>query len=644
MLKRNISYIIILILFCFKAYGQVSVTDSIINSMKALPDTSKLSILKDYALNELHRSLRTGLKYADKRMEIASELNNLKEIAGTWHIYGNLYITAELYDEAKNSYQKALTIYDSLGRAEEKASILHNLGLLYFHKDDSANSIDYFKRSVKIRKESLDNQRVGDELTTLGEIYLAYKNYTSSLSYLLEALEYYKGIKGYERKTDTYAFLFDNYIASGLPGGRRWIDSMKLENKLIGSSVYTARINLRLARVYLQEEKPEMAADYVEQTDFTLLHKAASHKPVNIFIELADLYQRKGNEAEAIRHRLLHHEYINDYADMEIQDLVSAYNIRLSTRTSEEEIAWSHEQNELILQRIRLERVISFIIYLALAVTLIILLILIYNIYGIRKTNKKLEIRRKKLQEAYERSTRYKERTLNTRENKNIFFSIVSLRLSKPFADLSNMLSDINLYVKNNNKDLKLKKMMESLYHEASVIEKGLERILLWSKLQRNKYSLAPEAINLNEFLHKMLPSLLGTTLRKDIRIRFDIDPGIEIRYDRLSLQTIIEILTENSIEYSPPGSDIIIRAIKTKTGCELSLTDFGSGIPEYLQEQIFDMSRVKTNDPRQGDHKMGLGLLIANLMAEKNNSFLSMESREKAGTTFFIHINENND
>ena len=631
-------------LFCFKAYGQVSVTDSIINSMTVLPDTLKLSKLKDHALNELHRSLRTGLKYADKRMELASELNDFKEIAETWHIYGNLYITAELYDEAKSSYQEALVIYDSLGRAEEKASILHNLGLLYFHIDDSVKSIDYFKRSVNVRKESLDKRRIGDELTTLGEIYLAYENYPVSKSYLLEALEYYKGINGYERKTDAYTFLFDNYIASGLPGALSWIDSMKLENKLINSPVYSARINLRLAMVYLRDENPEMAADYVEKTDFTRLYEAGSNEPLNIFTELADLYQKKGNEAKAILYRLSHHEYINEYADMEIQDLVSAYNIRLSTKTSEEEIAWSHEQNELILQRIRLEKVISFIIYLALAITLIILLILVYNIYGIRKTNKKLEIRRRKLQEAYDRSTRYKERTLSTRENKNIFFSIVSLKLSKPFADLSNRLTDINLYVKNNNKDLKLKKMMESLYHEASAIEKGLERILLWSKLQRNKYSLAPETINLNEFLHKMLPSLLGTTLRKDIRIRFDIDPGIEIRYDRLSLQTIIEILTENSIEHSPAGSDIIIRAIKTKTGCELSLTDFGSGIPEYLQEQIFDMSRVKNNDARQGDHKMGLGLLIANLMAEKNNSSLSMESRETAGTTFFIHINENND
>lgn len=329
--------------------------------------------------------------------------------------------------------------------------------------------------------------------------------------------------------------------------------------------------------------------------------------------------------------------------EREVQELVSNYNIRLGIIASEEEIAWSQKQNELILKRIEIERIISLIIYLALVITIFVLIYTLLSLNSIRRTNRKLNARRSGLQEAYERSSRYKERILSIRENKNNFFSIVSLKLSKPFTGLMSSLSVISTYLDKNNKDLKLKTMMENLYKDASIIEKGLERILLWSKLQRNKYILEYDTFNLNEFMHGILPSLLGISLKKDIRIRFDIDPEIIIRFDRFSLKTIIMILAENSIEHSSPRSDVIIRAQKGKQGCILSVTDFGSGIPAAEQNKIFDIDKIKDKNSADGN-KIGLGLLIAKIMAEKNNSTISLESKEKSGTTIYIHIKESHD
>ena len=61
------------------------------------------------------------------------------------------------------------------------------------------------------------------------------------------------------------------------------------------------------------------------------------------------------------------------------------------------------------------------------------------------------------------------------------------------------------------------------------------------------------------------------------------------------------------------------------------------------MQRRIFDISRVK--DEASGDpEKIGLGLLIAKLMVEKNNSTISLESKDNSGTTFFIHINHTNE
>ncbi len=643
MLKNGL-HIIAFILLGLNCHGQVSITDSILNILPDMHDSVKLNVLKKYALNEQYKSLRTSLVYADKMMEIASRHNDPKKIAETWHIYGNLYTSSGLLDDAEKNYLKALRIFDSLNLNEDRASILHNLGLVSFKNKDTLRSIKYYERSVDLRKRTLDYRRVGDELTTLGETYLAYKDYDNSRRYLLEALEYYSGIDKYKRKMDAWAFLFDNYYATGQNEGKQWIDSMIIENEKIQSSVYTNMINLRLCKYYFVNDELDLSASYIDSINFDHVYEYEFINPIEIIYTLSESYRNQGDDRQALNFRQLYRKHRSDHTKREAQNLVSNYNIRLSIRASEENIEWSRQQNELIVKRIKLERIISLTIYLALIITIIMLIYLLYNLTSIRKTNIKLAQRRTGLQEAYDRSSRYKERILNIRENKSDFFSIISLKLSKPFHHLTTRLSEISEYLENHNKDLKLKTFMEKLYRDSSAIEKGLGKILLWSKLQRSKYMIEQETFNLNDFLHEILPSLLGIALKKDIKIRFDIDPDIKIKYDKFCLKTILTILTENSIEHSPPRTDIIIRAEKSNSGCILSVTDFGSGIPDDLKEKIFDISRVKNKNASNGSHKMGLGLLIAKLMTKKNHSTIHLESKKKSGTTIYIHINNTDD
>ena len=642
--ERKSIHIMILMLISLNCFGQAGNTDSVMNELSLVHDTVKLRILKDCAVDQQQRSLRTGLLYADKRMEIARRMNDAEKIAGTFHIYGNLYTTSGLLNDAEENYLKALEIFDSLKLDENRASILHNLGLVSFRKKDTLKSIHYYRKSIELRKSSLEDRRTGDELTTLGEVYLAYQDYDSSRQHLLEALEYYRGVDMHGRKIDAYAFLFDNYYAVGSPGMKQWIDSMIIENNEVESPSRSEMINLRLAKYHMKQGNIDLSAALIDSVNFNLLYEYEVIDPVNTIQMLSEEYRKRQLHRKAIYYSLQYRKQRNEHLKSEAQNLVSNYNIRLSIRASEENIEWARQQNALLVKRIRLERIISLTIYLALLIIVSLLAYLIYNLSSIRRTNIKLTERRAGLQEAYERSSRYKENILSVRENKSDFFSLISIKLSKPFHSLTDKLSEISEYLENHNKDLKLKTQMEKLFKNSSAIEKGLERILLWSKLQRNKYVVDKAVFNLNDFLHEVLPSLLGIALKKDIRIRFDVDNSINIQYDKFCLKTILTILTENSIEYSSPRSDIIVRAEKSEQGCILSVTDFGSGIPDGLKDKIFDISRVKNEINSEDNHKMGLGLLIVKLMTDKNDSSLGLESNKGSGTTIYLYINNTHD
>ena len=102
-----------------------------------------------------------------------------------------------------------------------------------------------------------------------------------------------------------------------------------------------------------------------------------------------------------------------------------------------------------------------------------------------------------------------------------------------------------------------------------------------------------------------------------------------------------MRIFVENSVEYSEPKSDLIIRVQEARTGSVLSVTDSGSGIPGWLKDNIFDIDR-DTHNPGTS-HKPGIGLLIARQLAEINNATISFESLQTRGTTFYIHITKSN-
>jgi K+-sensing histidine kinase KdpD len=217
---------------------------------------------------------------------------------------------------------------------------------------------------------------------------------------------------------------------------------------------------------------------------------------------------------------------------------------------------------------------------------------------------------------------------------------MISGKLNQPFRELTSELDSLTkLTSKSIVKDRFLNRLKEILRNGTN-IEKSLKRVLLWSKLQRNRYEVQSSEINLNDYLHEMLPDMLAYAIKKDIRIRFDVDQELSIYFDKHSLKTIIRILIENSVDNSDPKSDIIIRGQSARTGSIISITDFGTGIPGWLQSSLFDINR-QSGEPETV--KLGISLLIAKSLAEINNSSISFESNQKKGTTFFIHISEKN-
>jgi len=362
--------------------------------------------------------------------------------------------------------------------------------------------------------------------------------------------------------------------------------------------------------------------------------------PDDLFKELTDKLEQSGQLKMSLFYseqaRIIQRRIYND----QLQKTITSYKARLDLRTTDEEISRTRELNSFILKRIKTERIINLSMGMISLVLILILSALSYNLLRIRKTQKALNQKNTDLNSAYNKNINYKETTLAIKENKNTFFSIISNKLAVPFAELNTRLIKLSKEAKTSfNKDGFIAGIYVS-YDIATNLEKNLKQLLLWSKLQRDKYSIHTEDIHVNDYLHDLLPEFLHMSVQKNIKISFDIEPDLRIRYDKKSLRSILKVFIENSVDNSDKGAEIIIRAKKTGKETYISVTDFGSGIPASIQNKIFDMDNAGDSTPaNKTRNKLGLGLLLSKNLAELNQSILKFESKEKMGTSFYIQI-----
>ena len=104
-------------------------------------------------------------------------------------------------------------------------------------------------------------------------------------------------------------------------------------------------------------------------------------------------------------------------------------------------------------------------------------------------------------------------------------------------------------------------------------------------------------------------------------------------------LEVVVSNLVVNAIEHSAPGSAIVVETTRCERDAVLRVTDRGEGIPEDLQEHIFE--RFFRADPSRarGTGGAGLGLSITKAIVDGAGGSIAVASRVGEGTTITVRL-----
>jgi PAS domain S-box-containing protein len=231
-----------------------------------------------------------------------------------------------------------------------------------------------------------------------------------------------------------------------------------------------------------------------------------------------------------------------------------------------------------------------------------------------------------------------KEKELN--DLKSRFVSMVSHEFRTPLATILSSLSLVRKYKETNDNE-KQEKHMERIKTSVNNLTDILNDVLSLSKLEEGKVTVAPEDIDISEFVNEVLQDV-QVIAKSGQQLNYKhIQGELLTSLDKKILRHILFNLVTNAIKFSPENKPVTIQTSIINNKFILSVEDQGIGISEEDQKHLFEsFFRGENAINIQGT---GLGLNIVSRYVDLLEGTIQLNSKLDEGTKFTIYIPLNN-
>ena len=145
------------------------------------------------------------------------------------------------------------------------------------------------------------------------------------------------------------------------------------------------------------------------------------------------------------------------------------------------------------------------------------------------------------------------------------------------------------------------------------------------------------------------VPALLNATADKfapqaqqaAVTLRVDVPTDLPVLIgDGDRLAQVFTNLVDNALKFTPPGGQVILRAIPASGAMKFEVQDTGQGVPPEALVRIFDrFYQVDPSRPGGEKHGAGLGLSIVQEIVQAHGGRIGVRSQVGRGTTFELSL-----
>ena len=219
-------------------------------------------------------------------------------------------------------------------------------------------------------------------------------------------------------------------------------------------------------------------------------------------------------------------------------------------------------------------------------------------------------------------------------KRKSDFVSAVSHELRTPLTSikgyasilLSKNLGEISAPIKERLK--KINRHSDELVHM-------INDLLDISRLESGRIIMKAQPYNLKELVENIVEFLSVQVKDKGLSLSVKIPSNIEVMVDKSQIERVFINLISNAIKFTPEKGKISLITKRTKDFVQVNISDTGIGIPNEVQEKIFEEFYRVDNPINEKVKGTGLGLSLVKNIIEAHQGSIWIESKPGAGSTF---------
>jgi heavy metal sensor kinase len=179
---------------------------------------------------------------------------------------------------------------------------------------------------------------------------------------------------------------------------------------------------------------------------------------------------------------------------------------------------------------------------------------------------------------------------------------------------------------------------LRQIEQDAGRMTELTESLLTLARADADTLEMTKRPTDLNELAHSVAEQSGAVAAETGITLRaITPDQPVEATADPSGIRRILLILVDNAMKHTPPGGAVTVSVANHGRGVIVTVEDTGEGIPADALPHIFE--RFYRADPARGSSGFGLGLSIAQAIAQAHGTSIEVASTPGEGSRFCLSL-----
>ncbi len=615
--------------------------------------------ISDYeALIKYYRYYKpdSAIYYAKKALALAESNKDSSGIALILNQSGMIDDNLGKFDESRQKYLRAASIYKTIGLKKGEATETIRLGVVELRKGNYDKATAYFLQALNLSELIGYKPGIMEAYLTLAEVYIARKQYDIALVYLKTAEKIDSSLpfsnlslnifsnfgviyreKGDYKKAISYLekginlsnepqyqglnISLTNNLASVYARAGNKNRSVSLQKEALAKArkiqnyLREYQVLTSLAETYAAKD-PSTAISYLQLALTLVREKGARKQEIEVLQHLGDIYKKLNNYKKALSIReqgyALTDSFFYKGMSKQISNLQTEYELGKS-KAREQELKYLNNRQSLE----------GKIITSIMIGVIILLFIMIVYYFRTRELNRLLNKANAGLKES--------------NEIKDKLFSVLGHDLRSPIASVINLLYMLN------DEDLaeaEKEELINKLAVNCNASLETLNQLLKWGEMQIKGLRLNQTTFYPYEIIQRNIVLLSANAEGKSISVKNLAEESTTVFADQDHFDFILRNLLSNAIKFTPAGGAVTISSAVNETDNAVTFVvkDTGIGIDKDQIGSIFALNHISTNGTNN-EKGTSLGLVMCKEFIEANRGAIEVKSEPNNGSEFIVTL-----